>query len=103
MNNGFGNNPNLSNNSGFDNNLSNNAAVFGLSNSLGGGNNLGNNFGNNMGNNNQSDEAKETTQVTIPKDVSEYELNLFGSFFHKYIRIFSHSIQFQFQLVCDVI
>lgn len=47
----------------------NNGPVFGLNNHLGG-NNLGNNLANNMGNNGQNDEAKETTQVTIPKDVS---------------------------------
>lgn len=70
LNNGFGSNPSLSSNTGFDNNLGNNAAVFGLGSNLGGGNNLGNNLGNNMGNNNQSNEPKETTQVTIPKDVS---------------------------------
>lgn len=70
LNGSFGNNSNMSSNSGFDNNMgANNGPAFGM-NSLGG-NNLGNNLPNNMGNNGQSgDEPKETTQVTIPKDVS---------------------------------
>lgn len=63
---GFGNNPNLGSNNSFDNSLGgNNGPVFGMNNSLGGNNNLPNS----MGNNGQNDEGRETTQVTIPKDV----------------------------------
>lgn len=66
INNGFGNNPNAVNNNGFDNNMNsgNNGPVFGLNN-LGGNNNLGSN----NSSNGQNDEGRETTQVTIPKDV----------------------------------
>lgn len=66
--NGIGNSPNMGNNNAFDNSLGgNNGPVFGMNNNLGGNNNLGNNLPNNNG---QSDEGRETTQVTIPKDVS---------------------------------
>lgn len=65
VNSGFGNNPNTGNN-GFDNNMGGgNNSVFGLNSNLGGSNNLGNNGGSNA----QNDEGRETTQVTIPKDV----------------------------------
>lgn len=66
LNSSFGNNSSMNSNTGFDNNMgANNGPIFGM-NSLG-----GNNLANNMGNNGQSgDEPKETTQVTIPKDVS---------------------------------
>lgn len=69
--NGLGNNPNMGSNSAFDNSLGgNNGPVFGMSSNLGGNNSMGNNLSNNMGNNGQNDEGRETTQVTIPKDVS---------------------------------
>lgn len=59
------------NNNAFDNSMGgNNGPVFGLNSNLGGGN-LGNNMPNNIGNNGQDDEGRETTQVTIPKDVSK--------------------------------
>lgn len=68
--NGIGNNPNMGGNSGFDNSLGgNNGPVFGMNNNLSGNNNMGNNLPNNIGNNGQNDEGRETTQVTIPKDV----------------------------------
>ncbi|XP_055320981.1 heterogeneous nuclear ribonucleoprotein K homolog isoform X2 [Sitodiplosis mosellana] len=68
--NGIGNNPNMgNNNNAFDNNMGNNGPVFGLNSSLGGGN-MGNNMPNNIGNNGQNDEGRETTQVTIPKDLA---------------------------------
>lgn len=57
-------------NSGFDNSLGgSNGPVFGMNNSLSGNNSMGNNMQNNIGNNGQNDEGRETTQVTIPKDV----------------------------------
>lgn len=66
--NGMGNSPNLGGNNAFDSSLGgNNGPVFGLNNNLSGNNNLGNNLPNNNG---QNDEGRETTQVTIPKDVS---------------------------------
>lgn len=69
--NGLGNSPNMGNNSAFDNNLGgNNGPVFGMNNNLAGNNAMGNNLPNNMGNNGQNEEGRETTQVTIPKDVS---------------------------------
>ncbi|XP_031616486.1 poly(rC)-binding protein 2 [Contarinia nasturtii] len=61
--NGLGNNPNLGNNSAFDNSMGGNMG-------MGGNNNLGNNMPNNLGNNGQNDESRETTQVTIPKDLA---------------------------------
>lgn len=74
--NGIGNNPNMGGNSGFDNSLGgNNGPVFGMNNSLSGNNNLGNNLPNNLGNNGQNDEGRETTQVTIPKDVGFFSIS----------------------------
>lgn len=79
--NGIGNNPNMGGNSGFDNSLGgNNGPVFGMNNSLSGNNNLGNNLPNNIGNNGQNDEGRETTQVTIPKDVGVSFIWSFFSF-----------------------
>lgn len=74
---GLGNNQNLGSNGAFDNNLGGNSGpVFGLNSNLSGSNNLPNNLSNNMGNNGQNDEGRETTQVTIPKDVSVSKLTI---------------------------
>lgn len=92
LNSSFGNNSNMNSNSDFDNNMgANNGPVFGM-NSLGG-NNLGNNLANNMGNNGSSDEPKETTQVTIPKDVSlsKYYIRKIRVFMIYYFHIFEFS------------
>lgn len=68
--NGLGNSPNMGSSGAYDNSLvGNNGSGFGMNNSLSGNNNLGSNLPSNIGNNGSSDEGRETTQVTIPKDV----------------------------------